>query len=251
MRYFATISYQGTNYSGWQIQPHSPSVQEIIQKKLSTLLKSETKITGCGRTDAGVHAKGYVLHFDTEIPFDDTLLFKINKMLPNDIVFHKVTEVEPSAHTRFDANYRAYQYFIGAKKDPFNTDIVYHYPMFHKLNKDRMQAAAKLLLEYKEFTPFCKTHSDAKTMICDLHQSEWNFDKEGRMVYHIAANRFLRGMVRLIVGMCLNVGLGKVKIETVRAAMDNQTLLTKSLSAPPHGLFLMDIRYPNVSGLEI
>jgi tRNA pseudouridine38-40 synthase len=243
MRYFATISYQGTNYKGWQIQPHDTTVQETIEQRLSTLLRKETKIVGCGRTDTGVHAKGYVLHFDAEEAFESTLLYKINRMLPSDVVFHKVEEVAPTAHARFDANYRAYNYYIGAKKNPFNIDTVYHYPFFEKLDRAKMQAAAKLLLEYKEFTPFCKSHSDAKTMNCDLHQSEWVFNEE-EMVFHIAANRFLRGMVRLIVGMCLNVGLGKVRIETVREAMENQRLLEKSLSAPPHGLFLMDIRYP-------
>jgi len=244
MKYFATISYQGTNYHGWQIQPNAISVQATIEQKLSTLLREETKITGCGRTDTGVHAKGYVFHFDSEIPFENKLLFKINKMLPPDIVFHKVTEVAPTAHARFDANYRAYRYYIGAKKNPFQIDTVYYFPSFQKLDRDKMQAAAKLLLEYKAFTPFCKVNSDAKTMNCELHQSEWQFGSE-EMVFHIAANRFLRGMVRLIVGMCLNVGLGKVSLETVKEAMEQQTLLTKSLSAPPHGLFLMDIRYPS------
>lgn len=244
MRYFASISYQGTNYNGWQIQPSAPSVQQTIEERLSTLLSQKMKITGCGRTDTGVHAKGYVLHFDSEVPFEEVLLYRLNKMLPGDIVFHSIQEVEETAHARFDANYRAYKYHIGATKNPFNTDLVYHFPSFNKLDKAKMQAAAKLLLEYKSFTPFCKTHSDAKTMNCDLHKAEWDFEKEGEMVFEIAANRFLRGMVRLIVGMCLNVGLGKLKIETVREAMENQTLLTKSLSAPPHGLFLTDIRYP-------
>lgn len=244
MRYFAKISYQGTNYSGWQIQPNARSVQQTIEEKLSILLREKIKIVGCGRTDAGVHAKGYVLHFNSENPFDEQSFFRLNKILPGDIVFHKVEQVEATAHARFDANYRAYNYYIGAKKNPFSVDTVYHYPFFYKLDRAKMQAAAKLLLEYKAFTPFCKAHSDAKTMNCDLYKSEWTFDQENEMVFHVAANRFLRGMVRLIVGMCLNVGQGKLKLETVKEAMENQTLLDKSLSAPPHGLFLTDIRYP-------
>jgi tRNA pseudouridine38-40 synthase len=243
MRYFATISYQGTHYNGWQTQPNGPSVQERVEEALSTILREDISVVGCGRTDAGVHAKNYVFHFDSEGAVENTLLFRLNKILPPDIVFHKVEGVAEQAHARFDANYRAYHYHIGASKNPFNTDTVYYFPFFDKLDRDKMQAAAKLLLAYKSFMPFCKTHSDAKTMNCDLYHSEWHFDREGEMRYHIAANRFLRGMVRLIVGMCLNVGLGKLKLETVREALERQEFLGKSLSVPAHGLFLVEVRY--------
>ena len=244
MRYFSTISYKGTNYYGWQIQPQATTVQEIIENALSTLLRQEIKIVGCGRTDAGVHAKGYVFHFDIEEPVHHQLVHRINKFLPKDLVFHHIGLVEKNAHARFDANYRAYNYKVGAEKNPFTRNTVYHYPFFKRLNKDKMQEVASLLLEFNEFTPFCKTKSDAKTMYCELYRSEWKFDKSSEMTYHIAANRFLRGMVRLIVGMCLNVGLGKLKVEAVREALVQQCLLKKSYSAPPHGLCLTDIRYP-------
>jgi tRNA pseudouridine38-40 synthase len=245
-RYFAELSYLGTHFSGWQKQPKSSSVQEVIEKAISKILRTKTEVVGCGRTDAGVHAKQYFLHFDFEGDFPEGFTNRLNKVLPPDIAFKKFIETRPNAHARFDATHRAYEYHLGFHKNPFTTNTAFHFPFAHQLDHEKMQQAATLLLKYKAFFPFCKSNSDAKTMNCDLQRAEWVFDdKNEKLVFHISANRFLRGMVRLIVGMCLNVGLGKVSLEQIKEALDNQTRLSKSYSVPPQGLFLTDIRYPS------
>lgn len=245
MRYFAELSYNGTHYNGWQIQPNAPSVQQTIEKAFSTILRTPISITGCGRTDTGVHASQYFIHFDFDQEFPKSLNKRINKYLPPDIAIHRIFEVADDAHARFNANYRAYEYHVIFDKNPFLIERAFYYPFGKKLDFEKMQEAAKLLLEFDSFFTFCKTKSDAKTMLCDLHRSEWGWEKEGKhLVFHIAANRFLRGMVRLIVGMCLNVGLGKVTIEEVRFALENEKRLSKSYSVPPNGLFLSEVRYP-------
>lgn len=245
MRYFAELSYKGTNYNGWQRQPNAPSVQQVIEKAFSTILRTPIVVTGCGRTDTGVHASQFFMHFDVTENLPKELFKRLNKYLPPDIAIHRLLEVAENAHTRFDANFRAYKYHVIFKKNPFLTDSAFRFPFGHKLDFDKMQAAAKLLLEFDSFFPFCKTKSDAKTMFCELHRSEWVWEKEGEhLVFHIAANRFLRGMVRLIVGMCLNVGVGKLSIEEVRDALEKEERLSKSYSVPPNGLFLCEIRYP-------
>ncbi len=245
MRYFAELSYKGTNYSGWQRQPNAISVQQIIEEALSTILRTRIVITGCGRTDAGVHASQYFIHFDFEGEMLDSLTKRLNKYLPADIAISRIFDVDEKAHTRFDANFRAYEYHVIFDKDPFMTDSAFYFPFGKQLDFKLMQEAASILLKYDSFFPFCKTNSDAKTMFCKIERSEWVWEKEGKhLVFHIAANRFLRGMVRLIVGMCLNVGIGKVKIEELIEAMDKQERLKKSYSVPPNGLFLSEIRYP-------
>lgn len=245
MRYFVELAYNGAKYIGWQKQPNGSSIQTTIEKGLSKILRQSIEVVGCGRTDARVHAKQYFLHFDFEEELPDDLLFRINKVLPKDISFLNVRQVEDTAHARFDATHRAYEYHLDFSKNPFEIDTVYYFSQAEKLDQNKMQEAAKLLFEFKAFFPFCKSKNDARTMNCKIMRSEWVFDNEnGRMVFHISANRFLRGMVRLIVGMCLNVGLGKVSLEEVRNALEKQERLDKSLSVPPHGLFLIDIRYP-------
>jgi len=245
MRYFIELSYNGTNYCGWQRQPHDMSIQQKIEESLATVLRTETPIVGCGRTDSGVHASQYFLHFDHPTPLPDNFMSRINKVLPNDIAFYHLKKVADDAHTRFDASRRAYQYHISFRKDPFHQQTKYFFPQWNKLNIDKMQKAATLLLEYSTFYTFCKSNTDVKTMNCDLMNSRWEVHADGKgLTYHVAANRFLRGMVRLIVGMCLNVGMGKLNIDTVRRALDAQERLTKSLSAPPHGLFLTEVEYP-------
>ena len=244
-RYFVELAYLGTKFSGWQKQPNAKSIQEVIEKGLSKILRTDIEVVGCGRTDTGVHAKQYFLHFDFEEEIPKNFVSRLNKIFPPDIAFKQIVEVESSVHARFEATHRAYEYHIGFYKNPFTTNTVYHFPFGHQLDRKKIQEAASLLLTYEEFFPFCKSNSDAKTMKCDLMRAEWIFDAEKEeLVFHISANRFLRGMVRLIVGMCLNVGLGKISIEEVKSTMDNQSRLSKSLSVPPHGLFLTDIRYP-------
>jgi len=245
MRYFIHLSYRGTNYFGWQIQPQDVTIQGTIESALSTILNSKISITGCGRTDTGVHAKQYVAHFDNPKTLPEGFLPRLNKFLPKDIAIHSLEQVHPDKHARFDAYHRAYEYHLDFEKNPFGIDTAYYFYAAPKLDIARMQEACALLMTYEEFFPFCKTHHDAKTLICHLTRCEWVVVEEGKkLVFHIAANRFLRGMVRLIVGMSLNVGLGKISIAEVKAAMDEQRMLEKSLSVPAHGLYLRDIRYP-------
>ncbi|MFZ4542921.1 MAG: tRNA pseudouridine(38-40) synthase TruA [Saprospiraceae bacterium] len=245
MRYFLKLSYHGKNYSGWQIQPHSESIQESIEKAIFTISREKIEITGCGRTDAGVHAREYFAHVDLENPLPEYFLNRLNKILPEDIAVEQLIEMPANAHARFDANYRSYTYQITGKKNPFTRDLATFIYNFDDLNFDKMQEAAALLLKYREFFPFCKSNNDANTMECQLFRSEWEFDAlSKKAAYHIAANRFLRGMVRLIVGMCLNVGAGKLSLEKVEESLATQKLLQPSSSAPAHGLALTEIRYP-------
>jgi tRNA pseudouridine38-40 synthase len=247
MRYFAELAYRGTAYSGWQNQPGQISVQQTLEQAFSTILGTPIEVVGCGRTDAGVHARQYFLHFDYLGAFPREFLRRFNKFLPPDIAVFRIFEVAPEAHARFDATHRAYEYHIDFVKNPFGTDTAYFYPFAALPDAAAMRQAAALLLDYDHFFTFCKTQSDAKTMRCDLRRAEWEGSpEEGRMVFHIAADRFLRGMVRLIVGMCLNVGTGKVALEEVRHALEQQQWLKKSWSVPPQGLYLTDIRYPFV-----
>ncbi|MBI1227835.1 MAG: tRNA pseudouridine(38-40) synthase TruA [Bacteroidetes bacterium] len=244
MRYFSELAYKGTKYSGWQRQPNALSVQQVIEEAMSTILDAKIEVTGCGRTDAGVHASQYFLHFDFEGEFPDEFLRRLNKLLPTDVAFRSIYEVKNDAHARFDAIRRSYEYHIVLDKSPFEIDMAWHFPFFDKLNIGEMQIAAALLLRYGNFQPFCKSNTDVQTMECSLYHADWTIDEASRrMVFHISANRFLRGMVRLIVGMCLNVGLGKVELEEVKDALDRQVLLNKSWSVPAEGLFLTEVKY--------
>lgn len=245
MRYFSELAYNGTNYFGWQKQPNQVSVQETIDHAFSTILRMPIEITGCGRTDTGVHASQYFIHFDFQGELPKGFLNRINKFLPKDISIKSIFEVQPEAHARFDAFHRSYEYHLDFHKNPFQINTTYYFPFSNQLDFEKMNQAAAVLLEFDEFFPFCKTNTDAKTMKCEMKRSEWILDeKSPKMVFHISANRFLRGMVRLIVGMCLNIGLDKISIAEVRKALETQTRLKKSLSVPPQGLFLTEIKYP-------
>lgn len=243
MRYFLHLSYNGTRFSGWQIQPNAPSVQEAIEGALSILFNQSIHVIGCGRTDAGVHAEDYYAHFDVNKSLD-YLAYKLNRMLSQDIHIKSAKIVDDELHARFDAQSRSYIYRIKGDKDPFKYEWMTVLAKFDQLDKAKMQAAARLLLGYEDFFPFCKTGGDNKTTICHLTRAEWVFLPEKRaMEFHITADRFLRGMVRLIVGMCLNVGLGKITIEQVQSALENKTRLEKSLSVPANGLALSRVVY--------
>ena len=245
MRYFAELSFKGTNYVGWQYQPTGKSVQATIGEALSVIMREEISVMGCGRTDAGVHAKQFFIHFDISKPLIDNLMGRINKFLPKDIAIKRFIEVEDTAHARFNATHRAYEYHIEYYKNPLTTDTAYFYPSAHQLDIKLLQEAAKLLLNYDEFFPFCKAQTDVKTMCVDLRECRWTLDeKEDHLVFHIAANRFLRGMVRLIVGMCLNVAMHKIPLAEVKKAMDEQTRIDRSHSVPAHGLYLTKVEYP-------
>ena len=245
MRYFVRLSYKGTAYFGWQRQPNQISVQQILEECFSLLLRIPVELVGCGRTDTGVHAKHYVAHFDTVQELSNDFVYKCNKLLPNDIVIHHVAVVAPNAHARFDAISRSYVYCLTTVKDPFHIDTSWFYPYADKTDWSLVQAAAALLPTYKEFFPFCKSNTDVHTMRCDIRVSEWKQDLDNPNIwkYHVEADRFLRGMIRLIVGMCLSVGRGQMSLDQVNHALIHQERLPKALSVPASGLFLKDIQY--------
>ena len=244
-RYFIQLSYCGTPYNGWQSKPHlgTITVQSEIENVMTTLLREPISLTGCGRTDTGVHARDYFAHFDISEELSDlsSVIFRINKMLPSDIAIHNIYKVSDSAHARFDAISRSYQYHLHTAKSPFL--IHSHFYTYGSLDLKILNEAASIVLEYKDFTTFCKSNTDVKTMICLIEKSYWT--KEGNtFVYHITSDRFLRGMIRLIVGMCLNVCRGKLTTDEVRYAIDNKIKTKHDWSVPAVGLFLCDIRYP-------
>jgi tRNA pseudouridine38-40 synthase len=244
MRYFCQLQYNGTRFNGWQRQPNATSIQQVIEEKMTILLKTNIEILGCGRTDTGVHAADYYFHFDAENLDVDFFTYKLNQLVGNDIFIKKTMLLHEDAHARFDATKRSYTYFITLEKDPFCTETKWFY-YGKKIDKDVMQSVAILLQEYTQFAPFCKSSSQNLTNRCTIYQSEWEFG-ENYMQYHITADRFLRGMVRLIVGACINAGLHQISIDDVKYAMENQVLLKKSYSVPPNGLFLTKINYPYI-----
>lgn len=242
-RYFAQLSFKGTAYHGWQIQPNALSVQEMIEKALSTILREEILVVGAGRTDTGVHASFYVLHFDVseEIRDPQKLVHRLNSFLPADIAVHKVWQVPAEAHARFSAVSRTYHYSITAEKNPFQTETAFYY--HGELDVDKMNEAAKILFEYHDFTSFSRLHTDVKTNNCKIFQAEWK--REGnQLIFIIKADRFLRNMVRAIVGTLLEVGKGKLSAEDFRKIIEKKNRGEAGASAPAHGLFLADIEYP-------
>lgn len=245
MRYFAEIAYNGTRFCGWQRQPNAVSVQELIEKTLSTLLQKNIETVGCGRTDTGVHASKYYLHFDTDQPLPENVLGRVNKLIGKDIAVRSIQTVPDHAHARFDATARSYQYLISTKKDPFSQETKYFMHTAEKLNQNLLQETASLYLDYQDFFPFCKTGSDNLSVNCQLFESRWEFKmEEDLMIYHVSANRFLRGMVRLLVGACLSAGSGLLTVDEIKIALDQQIRLKKSQSVPPQGLYLSEIIYP-------
>lgn len=245
MRYFLTLAYNGARYAGWQRQSNAMSVQETLEQALATILGQITPVTGCGRTDTGVHARYYVAHLDTEKALPRGFLNGLNSLLPSDIAVYTVAPVANDAHARFDAYERSYAYCIMLRKDPFAAETHWIYPQGARLDLEKMRAVAALLPEFSAFFPFCKTHSGVDHYDCSVRRSEWQADPEHhRLVYRISANRFLRGMVRLIVGACIQAGKGQLAVDDVRQALEHQTTLKKNLSVPPQGLSLTDVKYP-------
>lgn len=245
MRYFMRFSYDGTAYGGWQRQPNTRSIQEVLEDTCTTLLRETISMTGCGRTDAGVHAEGFYAHFDAGKKLSDSLPGRLNRMLPPDIVIQEIRPVHDEAHARFDAIQRGYRYRITLTKDPFLRHFAWQYPFPGSPDVDKLNAAAALLLQYNDFSPFCKTNTDAATRRCDLRESFWVRSHQGHLLeYHVTSDRFLRGMIRLIVGMCIRVAAGKTSLSEVQHALDTQTLLHGSWTVPPLGLTLREVRYP-------
>ena len=242
MRFFITLSFDGTNYHGWQIQPNSDSVQQRLQEALSTLLRQPIEVVGAGRTDTGVHARMMVAHFDWEELIDGKqLAYKLNKFLPQDIAVQEVRLVDEEKHARFSATLRTYHYFIHTRKDPFQQAYSWQVPF--KLDFEKMNEAAKVLLEYKDFTSFSKVNTDTKTNLCDVKEAFWEEIAPDRWRFTITANRFLRNMVRAIVGTLVEVGRGRLSPEDVRRIIEAKDRCSAGESVPAKGLFLVDIKY--------
>jgi len=242
MRYFITFSYDGTRYHGWQIQPNGDSVQERLEWALSTLLRREVNVTGAGRTDAGVHARVMVAHFDFEEAIDcQQLCYKLNRLLPFDIAVQEVKQVGDDMHARFSATSRTYHYYIHTKKDPFRRaySCEIHYPLDFAL----MNEAGKILTTYEDFGAFCKSHTDVKTTICHVTEARWVQTSETAWYFRITANRFLRNMVRAVVGTLIDVGRGKLSIEEFRKVIEGKRRTEAGESMPGNALFLEDVRY--------
>lgn len=242
MRYFAELSYLGKNYHGWQIQPDVISVQEIVQKALSTILRKQTEVVAAGRTDTGVHATQMFIYFDTDLELNSrTHSYKVNSLLPHDVVFHQLFKVHPEAHTRFDAIKRSYEYHILLGRSPFTLDT--QWQVRKELNVEAMNKSARFLLDHIDFQCFSKTKTDVRTYNCNITRAEW-IQNGKNLVFHISADRFLRNMVRAIVGTLINVGLGKIEPEEIKKIIESKNRSNAGTSAPAHGLFLTEITYP-------
>ena len=240
-RYFITFSYDGTAYHGWQIQPHSISVQEELQKALSTLLRQSIEVVGAGRTDTGVHARKMVAHFDFGQLDCDQLVYKLNKMPPKDIAVHKVEQVADDMHARFSAKSRTYHYFLHLSKDPFLR--AYSWQMYGNLDFDLMNKAAMVLMEYRDFTSFSKVNTDTKTNDCTITEAHWDRVGDNQWRFTITANRFLRNMVRAIVGTLVEVGRGRMTIEQLRHVIEAKDRCRAGDSVPGNALFLVEVLY--------
>lgn len=243
MRYFVAFSYFGQAYHGWQRQPNASSVQQLMEESLSTLLKSPISLVGAGRTDAGVHAKNMYAHFDFhEINNLTNLTYRLNAFLPEDIAIQKISVVPDDAHARFDAVQRTYEYWIVQEKNPFYKDTA-HY-IKHTLDIPSMNKAAGFLLEYDDFECFSKSNTDVKTYRCKIKSATWNLIGD-KLVFTITADRFLRNMVRAIVGTFLDVGLGKMSPEDVKTIIKSKDRSAAGASVPAKGLYLTKVLYPS------
>lgn len=242
MRYFVWFSYDGTAYHGWQIQPNGNSVQEELQRALSTLLREEISVTGAGRTDAGVHARQMVAHFDFSEAIDlEQLAYKLNRILPCDIAVDRVELVDDDMHARFSATSRTYHYYIHTKKDPFSRP--YSTELHYELDFDKMNEAGRILMTYDDFGAFCKSHSDVKTTLCRVMKAEWVQTSETSWYFEITANRFLRNMVRAVVGTLIDVGRGRLTLDDFRKVIEGKRRTEAGESMPANALFLENIRY--------
>lgn len=245
MRYFIKLAYKGTNYFGWQYQPDAISVQETLNKALSTLLKTNIDILGAGRTDSGVHAKEMFAHFDYKTEIDiEKLVYKLNSFLPKDIAIFDLIKVHDEAHARFDATKRTYEYHIHTKKNAFESDDSWYYSL--PLDVAKMNEACKILFEYIDFECFSKTNTDVNTFNCKIFEANWQ-QNEDKLVFIIAADRFLRNMVRAIVGTMINIGSGKVSLNDFRQIIESKNRSKAGFSVPAHGLYLTKIEYPYLS----
>ena len=244
LRYFIEVAYKGSRYSGFQIQQNANSIQAEIEKAFKIFFREDIVLTSSSRTDAGVHALSNYFHFDAiSLPpreILDNITYNLNSILPDDIVVKCIYEVPPNAHSRFNALSRSYKYVVYQSKDPFVADRAYYYP--YKFDLNNLQLAASVLMEYKDFTSFSKKNTQVKTFNCTILKSEW-FLQDNLTVYSVEANRFLRGMVRGLVGTMLKVGTGKISIGEFRGIIESKDCTKADFSVPAHGLFLLKVRY--------
>lgn len=266
-RFFIHLAYNGANYNGWQTQPALPTVQETLEKALSTLLRQPIAVVGCGRTDTGVHASDFYAHFDSSVLSEqcsvlseadatpataqlnikhltlNTLVFKLNNLLPPDIAIFDIFPVADNAHARFDATARTYQYHVSDRRLPFRQGQ--YCRIYYKPDLNLMNEAARVLMEYDDFTSFAKLHTQVKTNICHLSETHWDTVGE-EWVFTIKSNRFLRNMVRSVTGTLLDVGRGKLSIEGLREIIEKKDRCAAGISMPACGLFLTKVEYPNI-----
>ncbi|MDR0429624.1 MAG: tRNA pseudouridine(38-40) synthase TruA [Tannerellaceae bacterium] len=242
-RYFIYLSYNGKNYCGWQIQPNGMTVQQAMEEALGTLLQQPVPIVGAGRTDTGVHARMMVAHFDTDKPIENLSAFseKLNRILPKDIAIDRIIPVKEDAHARFDALSRTYNYYITTKKDPFNHEFVCK--MHGMLDFKTMNEACRILYDYVDFTSFSKLHTDVKTNNCRITYAGWKQEWD-TWVFVVTADRFLRNMVRAIVGTLIEVGRTKLSLQGFREVIEAKDRGKAGMSVPGNALFLVDIQYP-------
>lgn len=242
-RYFIELSYDGSKYHGWQKQKNAVSVQEELEKALSTLFRCPMSIMGSGRTDAGVHALQQFAHFDVDLDFTkEYFLKRINGLLPDDIAVFNVFPVSEKAHARFDADFRRYEYHITFRKDPFMIGKAWH--CYYDLDVEAMTLAAKFLIGKQDFECFSRKKTDVKTFVCEINNASWEQTSSG-LVFHIQANRFLRGMVRAIVGTLIKVGRGQLESRSMSEIISSKDRNLAGSAAPAHGLFLSKVNYPD------
>lgn len=242
MRYFITFSYDGTRFHGWQIQPNGNSVQAELQRALTILFRQETTVVGAGRTDAGVHARMMVAHFDTDAVLDCVqTAYRLNRILPRDIAVSAVHHVPDDMHARFSATSRTYHYNIHTAKDPFLRS--YSCELHYALDLDAMNRAAAMLLDYDDFSAFCKSHADVKTTICRVMEARWVQLSPISWRFEITANRFLRNMVRAVVGTLVDVGRNRLSVDDFRKVIEGGRRTDAGESMPGNALFLVDIKY--------
>ena len=248
-RYFIHLAYHGGSYNGWQTQPGLPTVQETLEGALSTLLREKIAVVGCGRTDTGVHASDFYAHFDVSdecgVMSDECrdLVFKLNSFLPPDIAIYDIFPVADNAHARFDAVARTYQYHVSDRRLPFRQGQ--YCRIYYRPDVEKMNEAARVLMEYEDFTSFAKLHTQVKTNICHLTEAEWSEEPDG-WVFTIRSNRFLRNMVRSVTGTLLDVGRGKLSVEGLREIIEKKNRCAAGTSMPACGLFLTKVEYPDL-----
>jgi tRNA pseudouridine38-40 synthase len=239
-RYFLEVCYHGKAYSGFQVQDNAPSIQQALEKALMILTRQEVKLTGSSRTDAGVHARQNYFHFDTSFPFTDRHIYNINSLLPSDIAVNSLISMPNDAHCRFDAVARVYQYTLYQRKDPFLVETAYHYP--YPLDERLLAQAAQSIVGTHDFSNYCKRNTQVKTFICDISESGWS-NGSNNWTFRIRGNRFLRGMVRGLVGTMLKVGTGRVGLQDFKNSLDHHPSSIVDFAVPGKGLMLERVEF--------